>query len=41
MNTQISVIQWQLSFDEDLDTPMIEALQAKVQEGRKLASDAP
>lgn len=35
MNTQISVIQWQLSFDEQLDAPTIEALQAQVQATRQ------
>ena len=39
MNTQISVIQWQLCFDEDLDAPMIEALQSKVCESRKQSND--
>ena len=29
MNTQISVLQWQLSFDEDLDTEWIERIQAE------------
>ena len=29
MNTQISVLQWQLSFDEDLDTERIERIQAE------------
>lgn len=37
MNTQISLIQWQLSFDEDVDAPKIEALQARVAEERKLS----
>ena len=29
MNTQISVLQWQLSFDEDLDVERIERIQAE------------
>lgn len=37
MNTQISVIQWQMCFDEELDAPMIEALQGQVQESCKQA----
>ena len=32
MNTQISVIQWQLVFDEDLDAKLIEEMQAKAKE---------
>ena len=35
MNTQISLVQWSLCFDEQLDSVTIEALQASVQEERK------
>ena len=40
MNTQISVIQWQLCFDEESDALMIEARQAKIAEERKIAEEA-
>lgn len=35
MNTSISVIQWQLCFDEELDAGPIEALQAQVSKARE------
>jgi len=31
MNTQISLIQWQLCFDEEIDAPMIEGIQSTTQ----------
>jgi TorA maturation chaperone TorD len=43
MNTQISVMQWQLSFDEELDADRIQQMQTRNQseplQGEKRADD--